>query len=193
MPMIDATIPEGALTPAAEARLLRELTDILITHEGFDPASKVAQAVSVVFLHRPAAVFVGGQACESPRYRIVPTVPEGQYTDASRQALVKDVTNAVVRAEGGSFEDVAPRVWVFPTEIPDGQWGGRGVIRRLPDIQAFIAGEHERSVGEARLAKRRRAKALALLEGALDAARRIVAADAARDAGAESLPNADWG
>ena len=46
------------------------------------------------------------------------------------QALVKDVTTAVVRAEGGSFEDVAPRVWVFPTEIPDGQWGGRGVIRR---------------------------------------------------------------
>jgi len=32
--------------------------------------------------------------------------------------------------------------------------GGRGVIRRLPDIQAYIAGEHERTVGEQRLAKR---------------------------------------
>jgi len=191
MPMINATIPEGALTAEAEALLLRELTDILIGHEGFDPANKVAQSVSVVFLHRPAAVFVGGQRSASPRYRIVPSVPEGQYTDASCKALVKDVTDAVVRAEGGSYEDIAPRVWVFPTEIPDGQWGGRGVIRRLPDIQAYIAGEHERTVGEQRLAKRRRAKALALLEGALDATRTAVNADVARDNGA-TPPGADW-
>jgi phenylpyruvate tautomerase PptA (4-oxalocrotonate tautomerase family) len=174
MPMIDVTIPEGALKPEAEARLLKELTDILITCEGFDPSNQRAQSVSVVFLHRPAAVFVGGTRSASPRYRVVPTVPEGQYNDASRKALVKDVTDAVIRADGGKFEDVAPRVWVFPTEIPDGQWGSRGVIRPLPDIQAFIAGEHERTVGEQRLATRRRVKAQELLEGALDAARKGV-------------------
>ncbi|GEC55607.1 phenylpyruvate tautomerase PptA (4-oxalocrotonate tautomerase family) [Bradyrhizobium japonicum] len=174
MPMIDVTIPEGALKPDAEARLIKELGDILIGHEGFDPANKVAQGVTVVFLHRPAAVYVAGQPSPSPRFRIVPTVPEGQYTEASRAALVKDVTDAVVRAAGGSFDDVAPQVWVFPTEIPDGQWGSRGVIRPLPDIQAFIAGEHERKVGEARLARRRRVKALELLAGALDAVRKGV-------------------
>ncbi|MHC2435449.1 tautomerase family protein [Bradyrhizobium sp. USDA 4451] len=174
MPMIDVTIPEGALSPEAEARLIKELGDILIGHEGFDPANRIAQSVTVVFLHRPAAVYVAGQPSPSPRYRIVPTVPEGQYTEASRAALVKDVTDAVVRADGGSFEDVAAQVWVFPTEVPDGQWGSRGVIRPLPDIQAFIAGEHERKVGEARLARRRRVKALELLAGALDAARRGV-------------------
>ncbi|MGN1288839.1 MAG: 4-oxalocrotonate tautomerase family protein [Bradyrhizobium sp.] len=174
MPMIDVTIPEGALKPEAEARLVKELGDILIGHEGFDPANKVAQSVTVVFVHRPAAVYVAGAPSPSPRYRIVPTVPEGQYTEASRAALVKDVTAAVVRAAGGSFEDVAPQVWVFPTEIPDGQWGSRGVIRPLPDIQAFIAGEHEREVGAARLARRRRVKALELLAGALDAARKGV-------------------
>ncbi|WP_229192468.1 hypothetical protein [Bradyrhizobium brasilense] len=54
MPMIDVTIPEGALKPEAEARLIKELGDILIGHEGFDPANKVAQGVTVVFLHRPA-------------------------------------------------------------------------------------------------------------------------------------------
>ena len=98
-------------------------------------------------------------------------MPEGQYTDEARKSLVKEVTEAVVRADGGKYEDVASRVWVFPTEIPDGQWGGRGVIRPLPDIQAFLAGEHERSVGVERLARRRREKALETLEGALDAAR----------------------
>lgn len=174
MPMIDATIPEGALNPEAEAQLIKEITDLLITYEGFDPLNKVAQSVSVVFLHRPAAVYVAGQRSPLPRYRIVPTVPEGQYTDATRKALVKAVTDAVVRADGGKPEDVAPRVWVFPTEVPDGQWGSRGVIRPLPDIQAFIAGEHERKVGEDRLARRRRVKALELLEGVLDAARQGV-------------------
>ena len=169
MPMIDVTIPEGALKPEVEARLIKELTDILITHEGFGADNQVAQSVTVAYLHRPAAVFVAGERSPKPRYRIVPSVPEGQYTDATRKALVRDVTDAVVRADGGKFEDVAPRVWV--TEIPDGQWGSRGRIIPLPDIQAFIAGEHEREVGLERLKRRRRVKALELLEGALDAAR----------------------
>ncbi|WP_375312712.1 Tautomerase enzyme [Bradyrhizobium sp. A5] len=171
MPMIDLTIPEGALKPEAEARLVKELGDILIGHEGFDPASQVAQGVTVVFLHRPAAVFVAGARSWKPRYRIVPSVPEGQYTDASRKALVKDVTDAVVRAEGGSFDEVAPRVWVFPTEVEDGTWGSRDGIRRTADIHAFIAGEHERKVGEERLAGSRRVRAVALLEAMLDAKR----------------------
>ncbi len=93
MPMIDATIPEGALQPEAEARLIKELTDILIAHEGFDVGNQNAQSVSVVFLHRPAAVYVAGSRSPLPRYRIVPTVPEGQYTDAIRKALVKAVTD----------------------------------------------------------------------------------------------------
>ncbi|MGY8709100.1 Tautomerase enzyme [Bradyrhizobium sp. 18BD] len=179
MPMIDLTIPEGALKAEAEARLVKELGDILIGHEGFDPASRVAQGVTVVFLHRPAAVFVAGVPSEKPRYRIVPSVPEGQYTDASRKALVRDVTDAVARAEGGSFDDVASRVWVFPTEVEDGTWGSRGGIRRTADIHAFIAGEHERRVGEERLARRRHGKAVALLEGMLDATRIAQAADSA--------------
>lgn len=176
MPMIDVTIPEGALKPEAEQQLLKELGDILIGHEGFDRNNekewKTAQSVTVVFLHRPAAVYVAGVPSPKPRYRVVPTVPEGQYTQAAREALVSDVTAAVVRADGGAFADVAPRVWVFPSEIDDGCWGTRGVIRRVPDIQAFIAGEHQRKVGEERLARRRRVKARELLEGAFDAAQR---------------------
>jgi phenylpyruvate tautomerase PptA (4-oxalocrotonate tautomerase family) len=171
MPMIDALIPEGALKPEAETRLFKELTDILLRAEGFDPGNQIAQSVSVIFLHRPAAVFVAGVLSTSPRYRIITSVPEGQYDDESRKALVKEVTEALVRAENGTFEDVAPRVWVFPSEVPDGEWGGRGVIRRLPDVQAFIAGEPERKVGKERLARRRRDKAHAIFEGALDAVR----------------------
>ncbi|MEI5996340.1 tautomerase family protein [Paraburkholderia bengalensis] len=169
MPMIDALWPENALTPEAEAHLVKELTDILIKAEGYDPSSPVARRVTVLHLHRPAAVFVGGERSEAIRYRIIPSAPEGQYTDESRRALVKAVTEAVARAESRSFEEVAPRVWVFPTEIPDGTWGSRGAIYTLPEIHALLAGESEFAAGEARLARRRREKARLTLAAALDA------------------------
>jgi len=170
MPMIDVLWPEEALTPESEALLVKELTDILISAEGYDPGNPIAQSVTVLNLHRPAAVFVGGAPAKSARYRIIPSVPEGQYTDASRRALVKAVTQAVARAENRPFEEVAPRVWVFPTEIPDGTWGSRGAINTLPDIHALLAGELERRVGEQRLARRRREKARLTLQAAVDAA-----------------------
>lgn len=169
MPMIDALWPEDALTREAENRLIKELTDILIKAEGYDPDSPVAQAVTVLHLHRPAALYVGGERSKAVRYRIIPSVPEGQYTDASRNALVKAVTEAVARAEQRPFEEVASRVWVFPTEIADGAWGSRGAIFRLPDIHALLAGESDRSTGQERLARSRREKSRIMLEAAVNA------------------------
>jgi len=165
MPMIDAFIPEGALEPEAEARLFEELTDILLRLEGLDPTNQKARDVSVIFLHRPK-VFVAGASPGMPRYRFIPSVPEGQYNHESRIAVVKEVTEAVARAEGRSFDDVSPRVWVFPTEIADGGWGSRGVIRSLPDILAYLVGEHERPVAEAKLADQRRKNAVEILDAA---------------------------
>jgi phenylpyruvate tautomerase PptA (4-oxalocrotonate tautomerase family) len=172
MPMIDALWPEDALSPEAEARLVKELTDILIEAEGYDPANPIAQRVTVFHLHRPAAIYVGGERTNTMRYRIIPSAPEGQYTDETRRALVKNVTEAVARAENRPFDEVAPRVWVFPTEIPDGTWGTRGNIWTLPDIHALLAGETERDAGAERLARRRREKARITLEAALDSASR---------------------
>src|SRR5215813_10973487 len=37
MPMLDAYIPEGALSPNAERELLAKITDVLLEHEGVDP------------------------------------------------------------------------------------------------------------------------------------------------------------
>jgi phenylpyruvate tautomerase PptA (4-oxalocrotonate tautomerase family) len=170
MPMIDALWPEDALTPEAEARLVKELTDILIKAEGYDPANPIAQRVTVFHLHRPAAIYIGGERTNTIRYRIIPSAPEGQYTDESRRSLVRNVTEAVARAENRPFDDVAPRVWVFPTEIPDGAWGTRGAIWMLPDIHALLAGESERGAGVGRLARRRLEKARVTLEATLDAA-----------------------
>jgi phenylpyruvate tautomerase PptA (4-oxalocrotonate tautomerase family) len=170
MPMIDAFIPEGALSPDAEARLIKEITDTLLGYEGIDPSNQRAQAVSVVFLHRPE-VYVAGAAAETPRYRFIASVPEGQYDDEARAGVVRDMTAAVARAEGRPVEEVAPRVWVFPNEVFDGGWGGRGVIRRLPEILTMLVDEKAGIAARERLVRRRRDRAIATLATALDAAR----------------------
>lgn len=170
MPMVDAFIPEDALRPDAEARLMGDITDILLRHEtGLSPTNDKAQAVSVVMLHRPA-VFVAGKPARLPYYRFIPTVPEGQFAgEAVLESLVAEITQAVARAEGSAFDDIAPRVWVFPMEMPDGRWGGRGLIRRLPDIVRMLLGEAAGEEARGRLAARHRDQARALLRAAAEA------------------------
>jgi len=61
MPMLDAYIPEGALSPEAEDKLLARLTDLLLQHEGVDPANQAARALAWVFVHRPRSTSVARQ------------------------------------------------------------------------------------------------------------------------------------
>jgi phenylpyruvate tautomerase PptA (4-oxalocrotonate tautomerase family) len=163
MPMLDAYIPEGALSPQAEDKLLARLTDLLLQHEGVDPANPAARALAWVFVHRPA-VYVGGSPAAEPRYRFVCQVPEGQYNDKRRQAVTAAMTQAVADAEAGSHPDPSNRVWVFTIEIPDGTWGGFGRVVRLPDIAEHVLGPDMRAPAQQWLAARQRKTAAALIE-----------------------------
>jgi phenylpyruvate tautomerase PptA (4-oxalocrotonate tautomerase family) len=165
MPMLDAYIPAGALSEEAEGLLLRRLTDLLLRHEGADPANQVARSIAWVFVHRPE-VYVGGARAEEPHYRFICQVPEGQYDDERRAAVTVEMTRALVEAEGGRWPNPENRVWIFTHEIPDGTWGGRGRVARLPDIAAAVNGEPGRHAAMRRLSDRRRQAALALLEAA---------------------------
>lgn len=157
MPMLDAYIPSDALSPEAEGELLSKLTDILIRNEGADPSNPAVRAIAWVFLHRPADVYVAGQPATAPRYRFVASVPEGQFDDERRQAMVQEVTDAVLDAEDGAPDRDPMRVWVFAREVPDGTWGGGGRIVTLADIAGFALGDVEqgRAYAEQRLAARR--------------------------------------
>jgi phenylpyruvate tautomerase PptA (4-oxalocrotonate tautomerase family) len=156
MPMLDAFIPEGALSAAAEQALMADLTNILLRNEGADPANSRARGLAWVFLHRPAAVFVAGERASEPRYRIVASVPEGQFDADRRAAMVREVTDAVLAAEAGAYPPDPQRVWVFPTEVPDGTWGAGGRINTLADIVEYVIGDAEkaRSYAQRRLSAR---------------------------------------
>src|SRR4051794_17014050 len=88
MPLLEAYIPQGALEPDAEDALLARLTDVLLEHEGADPTNPKARALAWVYLYRPEALFVAGERATLPRYRAVVSVPEGQFDDERRQAMV---------------------------------------------------------------------------------------------------------
>src|SRR5215470_1113726 len=48
MPMLDAYIPDGALSPSAERELLAKLTDLLLKYEGVDPTNEMARKLAWV-------------------------------------------------------------------------------------------------------------------------------------------------
>ena len=59
--------------------------------------------------------------------------------------MVEAVTEAVLDAEDGAQPRDPMRVWVFPTEMPDGTWGAGGRINRLEDIVGFVMGDQEKA------------------------------------------------
>lgn len=144
VPMLDAFIPDGALVADAEQELLSTLTDTLLRNEGADPADPAARSIAWVWLHRPTALFVAGEPADQPRYRIVASVPEGQFDPERRAKIVAEITEAVLDAERGAYPRDPMRVWVFANEVPDGTWGGAGQIFRLADIAGFVLGDAEK-------------------------------------------------
>jgi len=158
MPMLDVYIPEGALGAEVEDRLVARLTDLLMAHEGVKPTNPRARALAWVWVHRPAKVFVAGEPADRPRYKLVPQVPEGQYDDERRAAMVADATAAVLDAEEQMGRSRDPSVvWIFPTEIAEGTWAGGGQIVRLGDIAGHVLGSAEKgqSYAQQRLSARR--------------------------------------
>src|SRR5712692_1275380 len=116
MPMIDAFIPENALTPQAEQELLGNVTDLVVKHEIGDPANERGRNATWVFIHRPK-MFVAGLPATSARYRFIVSVPEGQFDEERRQAVTKEITEAIAKAENRPMDDVKGRVWVITSEI----------------------------------------------------------------------------
>lgn len=165
MPMVDAYIPEGALSPDAERRLLGQITDLLLEHEGADPSNERARELAWVFVHRHET-YVAGVPEQAPHYKFVCQVPEGQYNAERRAAVTAAMTQAVVEAEAGSHPDPVSRVWVFTHEIKDGSWGALGRTIRLPDIYEQVVGEKGRDVAEQVLADRRHEEAELVLRAA---------------------------
>jgi phenylpyruvate tautomerase PptA (4-oxalocrotonate tautomerase family) len=133
MPLLHAYIPDGALSPGAERELVAKVTDVLLEHEGVDPANEKADSSPGSSSTARRYTWPARRA-KSPRYLFVCQVPEGQYNDERRAAVTAAMTQAVADAEDGAWPHPESRVCVFTFEVPDGTWGGGRRIISLPDI-----------------------------------------------------------
>ena len=150
MPCCDAYIPQGALEPDAERKLVAKVTELLVEHEmrrildlmheptEIDAMRKRAQSIAWTFVHR-TETYVNGVLPHAPYYRFVASIPEGQIDDRFPPAINRDIMQAVIEAEGGKWPSPERRVWVHVVEIADGLWGAGGRALHLEDIVDFVA------------------------------------------------------
>jgi phenylpyruvate tautomerase PptA (4-oxalocrotonate tautomerase family) len=150
MPMCDIYIPEGALERGAEKALVKEVSDLLVTHEMrritdlIDDPTEIqashdrASSIAWMFVHHNET-YVAGEIPEAPHYKFEVTIPEGMIDDVFRDSIAADLTRAVAQAEGGKWRHVAARVWVFTYEVPDGSWGGGGRTIHIGQTADYVA------------------------------------------------------
>jgi phenylpyruvate tautomerase PptA (4-oxalocrotonate tautomerase family) len=145
MPLIDLTIPEGALAPDDRSALVDELTTVLLRAERA-PDTDFFRSITWAYVHElPAGtVFAGGQPQADARFRVDITVPEGALSERRKQELVSEATR-VVSAAAGLGEEDGLRVWVLITEVPEGNWGAAGNVVRFEQLREAAAQQREQA------------------------------------------------
>jgi phenylpyruvate tautomerase PptA (4-oxalocrotonate tautomerase family) len=138
MPMIDLTLPRGALADDDRDRLVDDLLATLLRWERA-PDNARSRSLAWAFVHVADSLVVASSPSGLPHYRVGVTTPQGALDDDRRAGLVADVTELVLRAEGSPVTpESAFRVWVLLSEVSEGSWGAEGRIWRFRDIVDFV-------------------------------------------------------
>jgi len=141
MPMIQLTVPEGALTPAGRDGIQRSLAALLLCWEGA-PDTALFRSLAWSYLTELPAGAQTTAEDDAPRFRVDVTVPQGALSVRRKAGLVADATSAVLDAAGLTAAD-AQRVWVLIHEQPEGTWGAGGTVIRYADLVAVAQAQRE--------------------------------------------------
>jgi phenylpyruvate tautomerase PptA (4-oxalocrotonate tautomerase family) len=145
MPLIELTMPEGALTAEARTALLPELVGRML-HWERAPDNDFFRSITWVHVHELPAqdVTAAGQPVGEPVFRLNVTIPQGALSDRRKAGLVDDLTKAVLEHAGLADDPAAAmRVWVIIGEVPDGNWAAAGQIVRYGDLVEAAKGQRE--------------------------------------------------
>jgi phenylpyruvate tautomerase PptA (4-oxalocrotonate tautomerase family) len=126
--MIDLVCPAGALSESAKTELMQTLWRSCIRWEAL-PETPATASIAWVYLDErtPAHISVGGVQPPRPVYRAQVRVIAG-FMDQSRiDGLIREVTDAILKADGGGTDSAGPRVFCIVEEVPSGTWGVDGV------------------------------------------------------------------
>ncbi|MBF6331083.1 tautomerase family protein [Nocardia transvalensis] len=126
MPLITVTYPEGALPAADFPQLADHLIGAALRAEGAPDAEPFRDFGSVTAVELPKAkLFTTGRFAQRPTFRIDITCHDILASPGHEQALIKEVTHAVLNA-AGLGEQEADSVWVLLHCVPEGHWGVAG-------------------------------------------------------------------
>ncbi|MCG8404130.1 MAG: hypothetical protein MI923_02920 [Phycisphaerales bacterium] len=147
MPIIDITLPEGALPKKALERLPETVGQIALKYEGLK-GSPFAEAFTWVYTHEvpsPNLVQVSGKP-PKPIYRFLFTTLQGLIDQESKHKLGIEVAKAIYEFEESPWneEEAHNRVWVFFNDVREGDWIVGAGINNLPDLRARVEREKTR-------------------------------------------------
>jgi phenylpyruvate tautomerase PptA (4-oxalocrotonate tautomerase family) len=141
MPFVELFVRKGSIDQEHREKIGGRLVSEVMVAEGA-PDNEMARAISWLVVHEIDAWFVGGRplpADEKPKYVVRVGVPAGSMNDDKRRDIVRRVTRVLADADTNPerFTEAAA-AWVHINEIPEGNWGARGEIVRIEDIEALV-------------------------------------------------------
>jgi phenylpyruvate tautomerase PptA (4-oxalocrotonate tautomerase family) len=144
MPSIIVKVPEGAFDAAGRERIAKGITAAAKSAEkiGDDPRQEFTTWL-VIEEVKAGYFFAGGN---DPVAQVLPVIvffyaPAGVLDEADRATAVQLIHTAVsVAKPNADPRPVMTSVIVF--DVPDGTWGGSGVLWRLPDFARAAGYKH---------------------------------------------------
>jgi phenylpyruvate tautomerase PptA (4-oxalocrotonate tautomerase family) len=123
MPLIDVTFSQNSLSADAKAKLSAKLWSTALRWEGIE-INETSASVAWVYLDErpPQHISVGGASPGQNIYRINVRVMVGFMDQARIDGLARDLTQAILEADGTEGDKSGPRVFCIVEEIPSGTW-----------------------------------------------------------------------
>ena len=144
MPLLELTVPEGALDDEAKRELPPKLAAKLLEWEGA-PDTEFFRSISWTHLNElPLETMHTADGAAEPHAIVTVTTPQGALSDRRRAGLVEDATKLVLEATGWGPE-AGLRVWVMCREIDEGSWGANGQVIHFEQLREAARAEREQA------------------------------------------------
>ena len=123
MPLIDVIYPADALSPSALQKLTETLWSKALHWEGIEVNGSTRTIAWVYLDERPRDhIGVGGHGLTQNIYRINVRVMAGFMDQGRIDGMARDLTDAVLAADGTAGDSSGARVFCIVEEIPSGAW-----------------------------------------------------------------------
>ncbi len=123
MPLIDIAYPQGALSAGALKQLESHLWSTALRWEAIEASESTASIAWVYLDERPRlSVSVGGHPLTQNVYRINVRVMAGFMDQQRVDGMARELTDAILAADGTPGDGSGARVFCIVEEIPSGNW-----------------------------------------------------------------------